>query len=96
MSLHFSIGETLDGSVLDAVLCVAGGWASGGAGSKNMIKNADMLWKQSVWTSAISARIAALHLKKGGLLQLTGAAPVSIFTFEELKSEKLFYKSKGI
>lgn len=71
-----SVGETLDGYVLDAVLCVAGGWASGGAGSKNMIKNADILWKQSVWTSAISARIAALHLKKGGLLQLTGAAPV--------------------
>ncbi|VDN20993.1 unnamed protein product [Gongylonema pulchrum] len=41
-----------------------------------MIKNAEILWKQSVWTSAISARVAALHLKKGGLLQFTGAAPV--------------------
>ena len=39
------------------------------------VKNADMMWKQSCWTSAISAAIAAKHLKEGGLLTLPGAAP---------------------
>lgn len=60
---------------LDAVLCVAGGWAGGNAASKEFVKNADMMWKQSCWTSAISAAIAAKHLKEGGLLTLPGAAP---------------------
>lgn len=31
------------------------------------------MWKQSVWTSTISSRLAALHLKQGGLLTLAGA-----------------------
>lgn len=66
----------MHGSSLDAIFCVAGGWAGGNAASGEMIKNADLMWKQSVWSSAISARIAATHLKEGGLLQLTGAAPV--------------------
>ncbi|VDN04839.1 unnamed protein product [Thelazia callipaeda] len=69
-----SVAETLNGEYLDAVLCVAGGWAGGNADSKNMIKNSETVWKQSVWTSAISCRIAVLHLKKGGFLQFTGAA----------------------
>ncbi|EFO25938.1 dihydropteridine reductase-PC [Loa loa] len=71
-----SIGETLNGERLDAILCVAGGWAGGSANSENMIKNSEILWKQNVWTSTISARIAALYLKNGGLLQFTGAASV--------------------
>lgn len=33
------------------------------------------MWKQSVWTSAISAAISANHLKPGGVLSLTGANP---------------------
>lgn len=33
------------------------------------------MWRQSVWTSAISAAVAAHHLKDGGLLALTGAKP---------------------
>uniref|UniRef100_A0A915Q220 Dihydropteridine reductase n=1 Tax=Setaria digitata TaxID=48799 RepID=A0A915Q220_9BILA len=71
-----SVGEALSGEHLDAVLCVAGGWAGGSASSESMIKNSEILWKQNVWTSAICARIAALYLKKGGLLQFTGAASV--------------------
>ncbi|KAI6181991.1 Dihydropteridine reductase [Aphelenchoides fujianensis] len=55
-------------------LCVAGGWAGGNAASKDFIKNADMQWKQSVWSSAISARLASQFLKPSSLLQLTGAA----------------------
>uniref|UniRef100_A0A0R3RS51 Dihydropteridine reductase n=1 Tax=Elaeophora elaphi TaxID=1147741 RepID=A0A0R3RS51_9BILA len=75
-SILKSIGEALNGERFDAILCVAGGWAGGSANNENMIKNSEILWKQNVWTSAISARIAALHLKKGGLLQFTGAASV--------------------
>ncbi|VDO77772.1 unnamed protein product [Onchocerca flexuosa] len=76
-----SVGEILNGERLDAVLCVAGGWADGNANSENMIKNSEILWKQNVWPSAISARIAALYLKKGGLLQFTSAAAVSFFLY---------------
>ncbi|XP_076104633.1 dihydropteridine reductase-like [Mytilus galloprovincialis] len=71
--------KAVDGIVgsdkLDAVLCVAGGWAGGNAAAKEFIKNADMMWKQSVWTSAISAAVASKYLKDGGLLVLPGAAP---------------------
>lgn len=31
------------------------------------------MWRQSVWSSLISASIAAQHLKEGGVLTLTGA-----------------------
>ncbi|CAD5212253.1 unnamed protein product [Bursaphelenchus okinawaensis] len=68
------VEKLLAGDKLDAIFCVAGGWAGGSASIKDFIKNADLMWKQSVWSSAISARLAALHLKEGGLLQLTGAA----------------------
>ncbi|KAI1716993.1 short chain dehydrogenase domain-containing protein [Ditylenchus destructor] len=68
------VEQSIGSEKLDAVLCVAGGWAGGNAASKDFIKNADLVWKQSVWSSAISARVAAEFLKPGGLLQLTGAA----------------------
>lgn len=57
---------------LDAVICVAGGWAGGNA-NKDLAKNADLMWRQSVWSSSISATISANHLKSGGVLTLTGA-----------------------
>lgn len=41
--------------------------------SSDFVKNSDMMWKQSVWTSIIAANLAAKHLKEGGLLTLTGA-----------------------
>ncbi|XP_042325715.1 dihydropteridine reductase [Sceloporus undulatus] len=58
---------------VDAILCVAGGWAGGNAKVKSLYKNCDLLWKQSVWTSTISSHLATRHLKEGGLLTLTGA-----------------------
>ncbi|CAB3404074.1 unnamed protein product [Caenorhabditis bovis] len=59
---------------VDGIFCVAGGWAGGSASSKDFIKNCDLMWKQSVWSSTIAARLASVHLKAGGVLQLTGAA----------------------
>ena len=43
----------------------------------DFIKNADMMWKQSVWSSSIAAALAAKHLKDGGLLTLPGAEPAT-------------------
>ena len=43
-----------------------GGWAGGCASSEDFIKNADLMWKQSVWSSAISAKLASKHLKEEG------------------------------
>ncbi|XP_052773147.1 dihydropteridine reductase-like [Mya arenaria] len=68
--------ETLLGdNKLDAVLCVAGGWAGGNAANKAFVKNADAMWKQSVWTSSIAASLAAKHLRDGGIVTLPGAQP---------------------
>ena len=38
------------------------------------------MWKQSVWSSTISAKVANKHLKSGGILVLPGAAPASAGT----------------
>ncbi|XP_046850424.1 dihydropteridine reductase-like [Xenia sp. Carnegie-2017] len=69
------VDEILGEEKLDAIVCVAGGWAGGSAKSKNVVKNADLMFKQSVWTSLISARMASKYLKENGLLTLTGAQP---------------------
>ncbi|GMS84569.1 hypothetical protein PENTCL1PPCAC_6744, partial [Pristionchus entomophagus] len=58
---------------VDGVFCVAGGWTGGNASSSDMISNADLMWKQSVFSSTIASRIGVIHLKKGGILTLTGA-----------------------
>lgn len=68
------VAAALNGEKLDAVVCVAGGWAGGNA-EKDLAKNTDLMVKQSVWTSVISATVAANHLKESGLLVLTGAKP---------------------
>ncbi|XP_041476888.1 dihydropteridine reductase-like [Lytechinus variegatus] len=73
--VYSKVEEALSGQKLDAILCVAGGWAGGNAKSKDLVKNADLMFKQSCWTSVISAGVASRHLKEGGLLQLTGAFP---------------------
>lgn len=70
------VESALNGEKLDAVICVAGGWA-GGSAKKDLAKNSDLMWKQSVWTSSISAAIGANYLKAGGLLTLTGANPAT-------------------
>ncbi|PNF31514.1 Dihydropteridine reductase [Cryptotermes secundus] len=69
------VGTLLNGERIDAVICVAGGWAGGNAASKELVKNADLMWRQSVWSSTIAASIAAQFLKDGGLLTLPGAKP---------------------
>jgi dihydropteridine reductase len=69
------VGDILGSDRLDAILCVAGGWAGGSVSSKEFIKNADLMWKQSVWASSIAAAIAAKHLKEGGAIVLPGASP---------------------
>lgn len=66
------VKESLNGDKLDGVICVAGGWAGGNA-AKDLAQSSDLMWKQSVWTSTISAAISAQHLKAGGFLSLTGA-----------------------
>ncbi|XP_069488012.1 dihydropteridine reductase isoform X1 [Ambystoma mexicanum] len=67
------VGNLLGEQKVDAILCVAGGWAGGSAKAKSFYKNCDLMWKQSVWTSAISSHLATKHLKEGGLLTLAGA-----------------------
>lgn len=66
------LGTALQGEKVNAVICVAGGWAGGNA-SKDLSKQTDLMWRQSVWSSTISATIAAKYLTPGGLLALTGA-----------------------
>lgn len=70
-----NVGKHISDKKVDAIINMAGGWAGGSADSKDFIKNADLMWKQSVWSSAISAALAAHHLKVGGCLVLPGAKP---------------------
>ncbi|XP_050732485.1 dihydropteridine reductase-like [Eriocheir sinensis] len=65
----------LGGEKVDAIINVAGGWAGGNAGSKDFQKSCETMWSQSVWSSTITAQAAALFLKEGGLVTLTGAQP---------------------
>uniref|UniRef100_A0A673A384 Dihydropteridine reductase n=1 Tax=Sphaeramia orbicularis TaxID=375764 RepID=A0A673A384_9TELE len=67
------VAQLLGEQKVDAILCVAGGWAGGNCNSKDLYKNTDLMWKQSVWTSTISSHLAARHLKADGLLTLAGA-----------------------
>ncbi|KAK8397077.1 hypothetical protein O3P69_005204 [Scylla paramamosain] len=60
---------------VDAIINVAGGWAGGNAASKDFQKSCETMWSQSVWSSTITAQAAALFLKEGGLVSLTGAEP---------------------
>ncbi|VEN42776.1 unnamed protein product [Callosobruchus maculatus] len=71
-SILSSVGSALNGSKLDGIFCVAGGWAGGNA-TKDLVKTAELMWQQSICSSLIAAAIAAHHLKEGGVLQLTGA-----------------------
>ena len=62
------------GGKLDAILNVAGGWAGGNAANAQFLANSDLMWKQSVWSSLISAQLASKYLKEAGTLALPGAA----------------------
>ena len=59
---------------LDGIFNVAGGWAGGNASSAEFLANSELMWKQSVWSSLISASLATRHLKEHGVLTLPGAA----------------------
>ncbi|XP_067375165.1 quinoid dihydropteridine reductase a isoform X2 [Channa argus] len=80
------VAQLLGDQKVDAILCVAGGWAGGNCSSKDFYKNSDLMWKQSVWTSTISSHLASLHLKPGGLLTLAGAKAGLSGTGEHLKN----------
>jgi len=75
-----AVSDLLGDNRLDAVLCVAGGWAGGSAASKEFVKNADAMWKQSVWPASIAAAVAAQYLREGGTVVLPGAAPAEAGT----------------
>ncbi|BFZ01251.1 hypothetical protein BsWGS_04290 [Bradybaena similaris] len=66
-----SVGELLGENKVDAIFCVAGGWAGGNA--KKIVAASDSMWKQSVWPSVITASLASQYLKEGGLITLPGA-----------------------
>ncbi|KAI8050190.1 dihydropteridine reductase-like protein [Syncephalis plumigaleata] len=68
-----TLQETLAGSQLDAILCVAGGWAGGSVVSLDSLANAELMWKQSVNTTLVAGYIAGQYLKPNGLLVLTGS-----------------------
>lgn len=70
-----AVSAALGDEKLDAVLCFAGGWAGGSPASKDFIKNAELMWKSSVWPASITARLACTHLKEGGVVVLPGAQP---------------------
>ena len=55
--------RTEQGAKLEDVINVAGGWAGGNASDPAWVKNADLMWRQSVWSSAISATLAAKYLE---------------------------------
>lgn len=64
-----------DETKLDAILNVAGGWAGGNAApADKLISSSDLMWKQSVWSSLISAGLASKYLRTNGVLTLPGAA----------------------
>ncbi|KNC76897.1 hypothetical protein SARC_10628 [Sphaeroforma arctica JP610] len=67
------VGQVLGEEKLSAIYCVAGGWAGGNANDDDMLKNAELMIKQSLYTSLISARLAAKFLAPNGLVVLTGA-----------------------
>ncbi|KAJ3395124.1 hypothetical protein HDU84_002698 [Entophlyctis sp. JEL0112] len=58
---------------LDAIVNVAGGWAGGNLLDDDLYKNIELMIAQSVHSSAITAKLAAKHLKDDGLLVLVGA-----------------------
>jgi hypothetical protein len=47
------VSKFLSGDKLGAIINVAGGWAGGNAASEDLLKNTDLMIKQSVWTSMV-------------------------------------------
>ena len=66
------LSQLLGEEKLDAVICVAGGWAGGSPASKDFVKNSEAMWKSSVWPASISASLATSVLRLGTLLSMSG------------------------
>jgi dihydropteridine reductase len=74
-NIEEKLKSLLDDNKLDAILNVAGGWAGGNAAATQFLSNADLMWKQSVWSSLIASSLASKYLKEDGMMSLPGAAP---------------------
>jgi len=73
-SVSSLLAGAADTAKLDAVICVAGGWAGGSPAAKEFVKNSEAMWRSSVWPASISASLATAHLRPGGMIVLPGAA----------------------
>jgi len=73
-SIDKDLHAVLSDTKVDAILNVAGGWAGGNALSEDLAKNVDLMWKQSVWSSTVTAKLAASYLNENGVVVLPGAA----------------------
>ncbi|KAF9985481.1 hypothetical protein BGZ79_005436, partial [Entomortierella chlamydospora] len=48
---------------IDAIVCVAGGWAGGNAASNELFSTSELMWKQSVHSSLVASHLASKTLK---------------------------------
>jgi dihydropteridine reductase len=63
-----------DGRPLTAVICTAGGWVGGGAGSEAIAESLGFMESACIHTAVAAAHVAAHKMKEGGTLVLTGSA----------------------
>ncbi|KAI9102002.1 hypothetical protein DFS34DRAFT_612415 [Phlyctochytrium arcticum] len=59
---------------LGVVVNAAGGWAGGNLKDESLYQNVSLMFAQSVHSTTIAARLAALHLEEEGLLASVGAS----------------------
>ncbi|KAG5493409.1 hypothetical protein GH5_02156 [Leishmania sp. Ghana 2012 LV757] len=62
------------GVKVDAVINVAGGWAGGSVADASTAASAELMLRQSLFSSVAAAHVFSTRGEKGGLLLLTGAA----------------------
>ncbi|KAK7197118.1 quinonoid dihydropteridine reductase [Novymonas esmeraldas] len=66
--------EAVAGLKLHAVINVAGGWAGGSVADASTAAAAELMLRQSLFSSVAAAHVFATHGERGGLLLFTGAA----------------------
>uniref|UniRef100_A0A0G4GIU1 Dihydropteridine reductase n=1 Tax=Chromera velia CCMP2878 TaxID=1169474 RepID=A0A0G4GIU1_9ALVE len=66
--------KSIQAKQVDAVICVAGGFAMGPPGDENFLEEGERMVTSSVMSSLLAAHIAARFLKPKGLFVLPGAA----------------------
>lgn len=64
------------GQKFDSVVCVAGGWGGDTAGDESLFDTYDLNMDLNLRTAVTAAYLASKALQPGGLLVLTGSAPV--------------------